>query len=490
MCAHIMSIKKSLHINIFAKAVMLLSVLYAFTACVSSDTETTYYSDTALTGFTLGAVKYKRTYHVTTTSGTDSTYVINTSYSGSAYPVHINQNTNTVYNTDSLIYGSDLSRVVCTLTTLNNGLIYFQDLDDPTVYQYYSSTDSLDLSKERVLRVVSSDGTQQRDYNVRISAYQVNHGVMTWSSACINDDASKALIAAFTGMKGVTSSKAMYILGYDADGVSSLLTSSNGGQSWTKVDVTLPAYADNIIVAEDTTMIYDRNSGILTKIVPDGTRLQTAIQGGMTPDVTLIAGCAGHLYALHEAGKQIYMSADGGLTWTPEETDATDFVNNDYRLPSGNVCGVVTTTVGNNLPRITFVGTCDENTSLGNDFYKYVTSWSKVIDLDNVSEALREKWVCCIQTGFNNPVRMPNMANLSVTGFDKGLVAIGGAAPFDSSKTAFGTLYASYDNGTTWSSTELSLPSGYVSGNVGMVMTDNDGNLIVVGNGELWRGYK
>ena len=144
-----MRIKKPLYINIFTKAVMVLAIMSAMTACVGSDTETTYYSDTALTGFTLGTVKYTRTYHVTTTSGADSTYTITSSYSGSAYPVRINQNTNTVYNSDSLIYGTNLSRVVCSLTTLNNGLIYFQDLDDPTVYTYYSSTDSLDLSKER-----------------------------------------------------------------------------------------------------------------------------------------------------------------------------------------------------------------------------------------------------------------------------------------------------------------------------------------------------
>lgn len=485
-----MRIKKPLHINIFAKAVMLLTIVSAMTACVGSDSETTYYSDTALTSFTLGSVKYKRTYHVTTTSGEDSTYTITSTYSGSAYPVRINQNTNTVYNSDSLVYGSDLSRVVCTLTTLNNGLIYFQDLDDPTVYTYYSSTDSLDLSKERTLRVVSSDGTMTRDYTVRISAYQVIHGTMTWSSSAINDTDSKTMISSFAGMKGVTTSKAMYILGYDESGTSSLITSVNGGQSWEKVAIDLPANASNIITSADTVIIYDRSQGVLTKLLPSGEKVLTTVQAGMPANVTLIGGCAGRLYALYEGARQMYVSADGGISWSGEETDATEFVNNDYRLPTANISSIVTTTKENNLPRITFVGTCDEDNSMDNDFYKYATTWSKVIDLDNVSPALQEKWTCCIQTGINNPVRLPKMERLTVAGLKDCMVAFGGTAYYDSSKTAFGTLYVSYDNGTTWSSSELAMPANYVSGKAGMVMTDNDGNLIVIGNGEIWRGRK
>ena len=485
-----MRIKKPLHINIFAKAVMVLAILSAMTACVGSDTETTYYSDTALTGFTLGTVKYTRTYHVTTTSGEDSTYTITSSYSGSAYPVRINQNTNTVYNSDSLVYGSNLSRVVCSLSTLNNGLIYFQDLDDPNVYTYYSNTDSLDLSKERTLRVVSSDGTMTRDYKVRISAYQVTHGTLMWSSAAINDADSKAMISSFTAMKGVTTSKAMYILGYDESGTSSLITSVNGGKSWEKVTIDLPANAGNVITSGDTVMIYDRSHGVLTKLLPSGEKLFTTVQAGVPANVTLIGGCAGRLYALYEGARQMYVSADGGISWSGEETDVTEFINNDYRLPTANINSIVTTTKENSLPRITFVGTCDEDNSMGNDFYKYATTWSKVIDLDNVSPALQEKWTCCIQTGINYPVRLPKMERLTVTGLKDCMVAIGGTAYYDSSKTAFGTLYVSYDNGTTWSSSELAMPANYVSGKAGMVMTDNDGNLIVIGNGELWRGHK
>ena len=134
-------------------ALILFSVVLA--SCISSSSETVTYSDTALTGFTLGTLKSKRTYHVTTKSGNDSTYTVTTTYSGSSFPMHINQNTNEVYNTDSLRYGTDLSKVVCTISTLNNGQVYFQNLDNPNGYEYYSSTDSVDLSIPRVLSVMS-----------------------------------------------------------------------------------------------------------------------------------------------------------------------------------------------------------------------------------------------------------------------------------------------------------------------------------------------
>ena len=298
--------------------VLLLSVILS--SCIGTSSDTTTYSDTALTGFTLGSLKTQRTYHVTSSSGEDSTYTITTTYSGSSTPVHINQNTNEVYNSDSLKYGTNLSKVVCTISTLNNGQVYFRSLTDPTTYQYYSSTDSIDLTEERILRVRSSDGTQTRDYTVNISACQVNHDSVTWDNTPINDAASRALLSSFSSMTGKTTKDAMYILGLTDDGIATLLKSGDDGVTWTKVDVSLPKETSCLFCSDDTLMVLLEDTKQIMKLLPDGGIRYTKIESvaDYSPKsetyITPIGGDGGYLYAVHGEGRRVYVSGDGGVT--------------------------------------------------------------------------------------------------------------------------------------------------------------------------------
>lgn len=473
---------------------LLLSVVLA--SCVGTGSETVTYSDTALTGFTLGTLKSNRTYHVTTSSGDDSTYVIASSYSGSAYPMHINQNTNEIYNTDSLRYGTDLSKVVCTISTLNNGQVYFQSLTDPTQYVYYSSADSIDLTQERVLRVVSSDRTQTRDYKVSVNVYQVMHDSVLWAGDPINDAASRQILASFSSMSGKTTEDAMFILGCTDDGDASLLKSEDNGESWTELAVTLPKNTSNISCADDTVMVLLENQKQIMKIAPTGAITYTQIQkvADYSPTaesfITLVGGVDGYLYAVHAEGRRIYSSHDGGVTWNTEETDATDFIDNDYRLPATEVSGIVTETKENGLARFTIVGNCVEENQLDEEYFKYASVWSKVIDHEAVAKELQDRWTYCMQTGLNYPVRLPNRDNLTVTLWNDALVAFGGEARYYGKVSVYDKLYISYDNGTTWSDKVLTLPTGYESGEAGLVMTDTGNRLVVIGNGRVWRGTK
>lgn len=475
-------------------ALILFSVVLA--SCISSSSETVTYSDTALTGFTLGMLKSKRTYHVTTKSGNDSTYTVTTTYSGSSIPMHINQNTNEVYNTDSLRYGTDLSKVVCTISTLNNGQVYFQTLDNPNGYEYYSSTDSVDLSRPRILSVMSSDGSETREYKVEVNVYQVLHDSVTWTSAPINNEASRKLLASFSTMRGQTTDKAMYILGHTDDGDASLLKSEDDGESWTKMNVTLPKYTSNITWADDTVMVLLEEQKQIMKIAPSGdiTYTNVATVADYSPQsesfITLVCGVDGYLYAVHAEGRKIYCSHDGGVTWQTEETDATDFIDNDYRIPAFDVNGILTETKENGLARLTIVGNCAEQNLQDETYYKYASTWSKVIDHEAIDMGLKDRWTCCEQTGLNVPVRLPNRQNLSVTSWNGAMVAFGGEARYVDEVTDYDTLYVSYDNGTTWSRKDMKLPDDYEGGEAGLVMTDTGGRLIVIGNGHVWRGAK
>ena len=105
---------------------LLLTAIIVLVSCSKTDdTSVTLYSDAAITGFTLGTLS--RTVDGTTTS-----------YYGSSYAFTIDQITRSVYNNDSLPVGTDATAILCTISTLNNGIPMLIDLDGETMI-YHSS---------------------------------------------------------------------------------------------------------------------------------------------------------------------------------------------------------------------------------------------------------------------------------------------------------------------------------------------------------------
>jgi hypothetical protein len=234
----------------------------------------------------------------------------------------------------------------------------------------------------------------------------------------------------------------------------------------------------------------------IMKIAPTGNITYTKIETVADfPPITetfisLVGGMDGYLFAVHAEGRKMYRSHDGGVTWETEKTDATDFINNDYRMPATEVSGIVTETKENGLPRFVIVGNCVEEDELDDEYFKYASVWSKVIDYEIVSEEFLDRWTYCQQIGMNLPVKLPNRENLTVAPWKNAMVAFGGEARYDSKVKDYDRLYISYDSGTTWTDKDLKLPNGYEHGEGGMVMTDTAGRLIVIGNGCVWQGTK
>ncbi len=90
------------------------------TSCLgtSDDSDIVYYNDTAITSFTLTSVT--RIIHTTSKSGKDSVY-----RRALSNPVtfSIDQNRRKVYNLDSLFADCDLSHVLVSIGTKNNGYV-------------------------------------------------------------------------------------------------------------------------------------------------------------------------------------------------------------------------------------------------------------------------------------------------------------------------------------------------------------------------------
>ena len=131
---------------------ILLAGLSLMASCLSgSDNEVTLYGDAAITSFTLGTLnRYTAT---VTTEGKDT--VVKSTVTGSSYTFHIDQVNHRIYNTDSLPYGTDVSRVPVTLATYHNSIATIRSLESEDSLVYYSSSDSIDFTKPRQFLVWS-----------------------------------------------------------------------------------------------------------------------------------------------------------------------------------------------------------------------------------------------------------------------------------------------------------------------------------------------
>ena len=156
---------------------MMLMTIVVLSSCLkSNDQTTTLYDDAVITSFSLGTLV--RYIHTTSSTGTDSVYT--KSVSGGRYDFHIDQISRRIYNTDSLPIGTSVDRVLCNISTLNSGVIFLKDIDS-TVYNYYSSSDSIDFSKPRIFGVISTDGSTYTEYEVSVNVHQEEGELFNWT---------------------------------------------------------------------------------------------------------------------------------------------------------------------------------------------------------------------------------------------------------------------------------------------------------------------
>ena len=243
--------EKSTQMKFFKISFILAMTIVLMASCLKSDEDTvTLYNDAVITGFTLGTMNK----YVNATK---------TTYTGSTYSFSINQNVATnifkdvtcigrsIYNNDSLPLGTDLKHVLCTITTLNNGITIIENIDEPNVYSYYSSTDSIDFTKPRKFRVFSSDGSVYNDYYVSVNVHQQDGNEFVWKLMDDNWTAVPDALPLPAGIKqllgGSTTEK--YALSTD----NKLMVSRDNGTTW-----------QEDVVADDADMLPTRDLSLIS----------------------------------------------------------------------------------------------------------------------------------------------------------------------------------------------------------------------------------
>ena len=446
---------------------MLISGLFLFVSCLDDDNELVYADDTAITSFTLGTLN--QYIHTISSKGLDSVY--RREVDCSKYKFYIDQVKCEIYNTDSLPYGIDNKKVLCTIMAKNYGAVGVKSMTSDSL-SYHVSTDSIDFSSPRDFYIYSSSGVAFRKYTVRVNVHQEEADSFRW-----NRMATVKELAELKGMRAVTNTGQMFVFG--TDGMKTLIYRSADGKSWTDItpstgdDLSVEAYK-NIVTKGGLIYLYDNG---LVKRSTDGASWNVS---GRTQLRQLVAASRSRLYA-YDTNGQLTESVDDGATWKPSLTDELPDL-----LPTEDVTYVCVPLVTNkDADRVVIIGNRN-TTAYPGDVTPQI--WSKIDETSEYSED--QPWIYYDVASDNN-LKAPHLRNMQTVSYDNCILAIGGDGIGGDRHKAFDGIYHSADGGITWKKNlRISLPSGFTADqNSFALLSDSDNFLWLIcgGSGHVWR---
>ena len=424
------------------------------TACLGDAVVTASSSTVSLLSFEIKDLK--TTHTIQKADGTDSTYT--TVLTGSTVKFTIDHANRCVYNTDSIAYGTDVARVLVSVTA--DGYVYYLKENGDAA----SIEDSIDFRSPVTFQVKSYDEQFVRNYTVSVNVHQVDPKKTAWRQVAdtnfpanwlvehksfIKDDrlivwgkdAEGAYHTASAALADVSVWEVASCIGLEgtADAVSAMLVSdafymtTNAGLyrstdaiAWTLVD---PSMASLILLAVEDSIAW----GVGTDGFVSSSDMTVWNAVGQQPAKAIGCGVASFSHSLR----------------TNDKIKRTIFV----ALPeAADTCAQV---------------------------------WSKL--------STEKDWVQVEPKG-DNIYGCPNLKNLAVISYAGNMYAFGGESVGNRKvKLApFSTCYESRDNGVTWKENEgsFSLPKeikGRFEDSFSAV-TDGEYVWMVWSSGEVWRG--
>lgn len=450
-----------------ASAVMLL------TSCLgkdSSDSDITYYSDTAITGFSLGTLN--RYFHTTGKSGQDSIY--KRTYSGSTYKFSIDQQNRKVFNLDSLPLNTDPKHIICAITTKNSGVPFIKSIDtDEEEWKYFSSADSIDFSSPRQFRISNMTGDAYRDYIIQVNIHKEDGDSLKWEEMTTNEELSQ-----MSALKALFLNDNVYVFG-NVDGKTvGYKSAMSDGENWKQLNSNIntvfgpKAYA-NTLVWNDK--IYMLNDGMLIASA-DGENWSDVSATTLT---RLVACSYDRLYAI-DGGTTIVSSIDG-KTWTGEviDSDIDLFPTECIGFRNGYISAASFAT------ELMVVGTRDEYLFPTDE---YAHMWRQ---LDEYEFGDDHPWTY-LASDETNMHRLPNLKGMAIVPYGEYLIAMGAKGQGASTVEAFKQIYVSRDGGITWKKDKrFPMPESIDvrALSVGMAVDENSYIWIVLGGtGQVFKG--
>ena len=410
----------------------------------------------------------KREVNMLDALGKDTT--IASTYTGSKYPMTINQRELTIENRDSLLYGTVLRAVPVNISYTGSGMLYRTKGDEESSWIVYSSSDSMDLRKPVELWLTANDGLSSRLYTLKLNVHSQEGDSLYWKKA----DAAVPQLQDMTQLQAFVLQGRLAVLGRKEAAVTLAERTAEG--VWTESSANLPLTADvrTMTGMGDSFFVSTAEGDIYTSA--DGKDWQK-LNAPRHPGLVLAGATSACLYAL----------ADGGLYSIRENEQgewvfrAEDLDESPAGLPSKDV-RMLRTEQPDGTCRLVMVGNRTDAAD------KSSVVWNKMWD-DETPEA-EAAWMYMNQTE-DNKRTLPQLEFLNLIRYDGRCMAFGGASVAGKGNhSAMDVLYVSEDYGISWQKdAELHLPVQLkgVSGPVGSVVDDN--NVIwIIANGEVWRG--
>lgn len=432
-------------------------------SCLGKNEDTTtYYYETAVSSFSIGTLK--RTVHTRSSKGEDSTYV--TTVNASGYKFNIDQLSGTISNPDSLPVGTHIDKVLCSISSVNGGIVTLYNEATNTA-NLYSSTDSIDFSTPRKLRVYpNAGGNEYKEYTVTINVHKEQPDTFLWNKAVVAEQA-KTLEA----MRATAVGTRLYVAG-TRNGTEKLYTfTSDAPAQWTEVNVPLQA-GDHVNLVGNGTQAFVLSGATLYTLNADGTPTQSTVSG----IARLIGATATKLYAYNTAGAIVWANAPFTEWTTTELDDQAD------RLPQKDISMVSAPLVTNpDMERITLIGNRTDTAD----------STAVVWQLLDTPTATADRWSFFgLDRRYSSSA--PRLNHLQVVGYGSTLLAIGGKGLDKYVQAPFAQVWESTDNALTWQQhSTCYLPTGFSAPGEAFALTVDANNylwLIAGGSGQVWKG--
>lgn len=440
----------------FFAFIALITATLSLSSCLSSDETTVEYThDTAITAFSLVSLdRYTKT-----KAGKDT--LLKANVKGSDYKFYIDQARRLIYNVDSLPCGVRDTAILATISSKNNSPILLMDINKTdSVAAYYSSSDSINFSKPRFIRVYSSDYSAYAQYQVTVNVHKELPYEFKWHELAQNN----SQLAAFSDLKAVACGDDIYVFGKTAEGTQVLKSAINDGSAWSSImmNVSLSRDAYQSAVALEG-KLYISDGG---KVYASADAARWELVSSENADVKQLIGASSkNLYAYNTAAG-ISVSKDKGVSWKAEKLD-TDKAYLPTQNISMNVAGVLS---AKDVENVMLLGTRDKAL---ND--TVATTWLRTVDYDANEDG---QWNY-LEIENNKSGKMPWLDQVITCAADTGFVALG----------SNGKWYKSQDAGLTWKQDAMVvLPAKFATEGRFAFCRDKQHYYWIIRNGYVWRG--
>ena len=395
-----------------------LAMMFVVSSCFNDSGEDVNNPYAYIRTFSIGDIQ--SSFPAFTEDGGDTTVV--KTISGSAYPFTINQSSGEIYNSDSLPFATDVTKVIMNMTV--EGIASMFD-EETGAYEYFTLEDSIDFTNARKFRVTSQGGAYSKDYTISVNAHKVEPEMMVWKQ--------------FGGVPRVAPKKAvefngkMYVFGNVADGTPAVISASLGSDvSWDAEE-----YLTSLPVAVDFATLHLLN-GVFYVLADgdlytssDAVAWELALQGN---NLLAVIGASDADACLWLADAENVIRTDGAVL------DTVCALPKDFPLYGVKTFSYVLSH-NKNIIRYMLVGYTAKEMDGNPKVWSMLSNENVWVEYANV----------------NNAYPCPALDGLAIVRYDNFLYAFGGKGNVGGDEVeSFSSFYVSKDNGIVWKA-----PTGY-----------------------------